>query len=267
MKPVIPKAPFYGYRILKDIRLEDVFSWINKKTLFSGQWKFRQGSMSKEEYEKFVNETVKPIFNEWTKRCMREKILEPRAIYGYYPCFAEGDDLVVLDESAEKEKIRFTFARQNKKPFLSLVDYFRPRESGEIDILGVQAVTMGARASETAQKLFEADKYTEYLYLHGLSVDSTEALAEYVHAIIRRDLGIQGQDSASKEEIFRKAYQGCRYSFGYPACPNLEDQKKLFELIPVEKIGIALSDEFQMVPEQSTSAIVLHHPKADYFNV
>jgi 5-methyltetrahydrofolate--homocysteine methyltransferase len=265
--PPIPKAPFYGYRILKDIRLEDVFSWVNKKTLFGGQWKFRQGSMVKEEHEEFLREKVEPIFKKWTERCIREKILEPRAIYGYYPCYSEGDDLVVLDETGKKEKVRFTFARQQKSPFLCLSDYFRSKKSGETDVLGVQAVTMGPQASRAAQKLFESDQYTDYLYLHGLSVESAEALAECVHAIIRRDLNIHMSDSESKEELFRKKYQGCRYSFGYPACPNLEDQKKLFELIPAEKIGVTLTEEYLLVPEQSTSAIVMHHPHADYFNV
>ena len=214
-----------------------------------------------------ITEKVEPLFRELTAKCLREKILQPKVIYGFYPCYAEGNDLVVLDEAAKKEKIRFTFPRQKKEPFLCLSDFFRSKESRELDVLGVQVVTVGSHATAVAKKLFESNQYTDYLYLHGLSVESAEALAEYVHQMIRRDLGIDRSDGASREEIFRQGYQGSRYSFGYPACPNLEDQVKLFTLVPADKIGVSLTEEFQLVPEQSTSAIVVHHPRAKYFNI
>ncbi len=265
----VPKPPFYGYRILKekDIRLEQIIPWINKRSLFRGQWQFRNGDRTEKQYEQFIAENVEPIFEKMIKQCIREKILEPKVIYGFYPCYASGDDLVVLDETGGKEKIRFTFPRQNGKPYLCISDFFRSREAKERDVVGFQIVTLGKRASEAEQRLFKGNKYAEYLYLHGLSVEITEALAEYVHGLVRRDLGISGSDRPRKEEIFVQGYQGSRYSFGYPACPNLEDQKKLFEILPGDKIGVHLSETFQMIPEQSTSALIVHHPQAKYFKV
>jgi 5-methyltetrahydrofolate--homocysteine methyltransferase len=262
----IPKPPFLGYRILKNIRLEEIFPYINKISLYRAQWQFRRANMTSQEYDNLVAEKVEPLFKEITSRAIREKILIPQVIYGFYPCYSEGNDLVVLEESGKAEKTRFTFPRQNKEPYYCLSDFFRSKESGELDIAGFQVVTVGSHASEVAQELFKQNKYTDYLYLHGLSVETAEALAEYVHALIRREMGLSGQDSKKMDDLFHQGYQGSRYSFGYPACPHLEDQTKLFKLIPAEKIGISLTDEFQLVPEQSTSAIVVHHPKAKYFN-
>ena len=263
----VPKEPFFGYRIVKNIRLDQVYPYINKLALFKGQWQFKKGAMPNEEYEKILHEKVEPLFEELTTRCIREKILEPRALYGFWPCYAEGNDLVVLDEKAGAEKARFKFPRQSADRYLCISDFFRPRESGELDVVGFQLVTVGARASEEAHKLFTANRYTDYLYLHGLSVETTEALAEYVHQMMRRDLGIASSESADKNELFKQGYQGSRFSFGYPACPNLEDHTKLFQLLPADKIGISLTEEFQLVPEQSTSAIVVHHPRAKYFDI
>ena len=263
----VPTAPFLGYRIIKNIRLEQVYPYINKLALFKGQWQFKKGAMPNEEYEKILHEKVEPLFEELTMRCIREKILEPRAIYGFWPCYAEGNDLVVLDEKAVAEKARFRFPRQSGDRYLCISDFFRPKENGRPDIVGFQLVTVGARATEEAQKLFKANRYTDYLYLHGLSVETAEALAEYVHQMMRRDLGIDASESADQAALFKQGYQGSRYSFGYPACPNLEDHTKLFQLLPADKIGISLTEEFQLVPEQSTSAIVVHHPRAKYFDI
>jgi 5-methyltetrahydrofolate--homocysteine methyltransferase len=263
----IPEPPFWGYRMVKNIRLDQVYPFVNKLALFKGQWQFKRGHMPAEEYEKVLREKVEPLFEELTARCVREKILEPKAIYGFWPCYAEGNDLVVLDEERKKERVRFTFPRQPGDRFLCLADFFRPKESGAIDVVAFQLVTVGARATEEAQKLFKANRYTDYLYLHGLSVETAEALAEYVHQGIRRDLAIGRQDAERVEELFQQRYQGSRYSFGYPACPNLEDQTKIFQLLPAEKIGVSLTEEFQLVPEQSTSAVVAHHPLAKYFDV
>lgn len=263
----IPKAPFLGYRILKNIRMEDVFPWINNIALFRAQWQFRQGNMSKPEYDKILTDKVEPLFEELKNRCLREKILQPKVIYGFYPCYSEGNDLAVLDEAAKNIKVRFTFPRQAKEPYLCLSDFFLPKESGRLDVAGFQVVTVGEHATAVAKKHFDQNQYTEYLYLHGLSVESAEALAEYTHKMIRKELGFDQRDSHNREEVFRQGYQGSRYSFGYPACPNLEDQHKLFQLIPAEKIGVSLTEEFQLVPEQSTSAIVVHHPRAKYFTI
>ncbi|MDD5218508.1 MAG: methionine synthase [Candidatus Omnitrophica bacterium] len=263
----IPEPPFWGYRMLTDINVEDVFPFINQVALFRAQWQFKRGNMTEDQYAQIIRSKVIPLFAELKAKYLREKILQPRAIYGYYPCYAEGNDLVVLDPSSRKEKTRFTFQRQIKPPFLCLSDYFYPKAFKKTDVLGMQVVTIGRRASEAAQELFKGDKYSDYLYLHGLSVESAEALAEFVHARIRRELGIADSDSPTVEGILQQKYQGARYSFGYSACPNLEDQKKLFELIPAHEIGVSLSETFQLIPEQSTSAIVTHHPQARYFNL
>ncbi|MBU9889093.1 MAG: methionine synthase [Candidatus Omnitrophica bacterium] len=263
----VPKAPFYGARVLKQVRLQEIFPWVNKTPLYRLHWQFKQGERTPREFELYLKENVDPILEKFEARCIREKILEPKAIYGYFPCYSEGNDLAVLDETARVEKVRFRFPRQRKEPYQCIADFFRPRGAGELDVVAFQMVTMGGRASEMEKKLFTAGKYTEYLYLHGLSVETAEAFAEYLHAQIRREMGIHLQDKRYKEEIFRQGYQGSRYSFGYPACPNLEDQKKLFELIPANKIGVSLSETFQMVPEQSTSAIIVHHPQAKYFGI
>lgn len=262
----IPKPPFFGYRILKNLRMQDVFPWVNKIALYRAQWQFKQGDRTPREFELYLQENVEPIFERFKAQTVREKILEPKVIYGFYKCYSEGDDLVVLDGAAQSELTRFTFPRQSREPYQCIADFFRPR-GGDLDVVAFQAVTVGKRASEAEQKLFKANKYSEYLYLHGLSVEVAEALAEYAHLLIRRDLGIDKQDKRTKEEIFRQGYQGSRYSFGYPACPNLGDQTKLFHLLPAEKIGIRLSETFQMAPEQSTSAIIVHHPQAKYFSV
>ena len=262
----IPKVPFLGYRIIKNIRMQDIFPWINKIALYRLQWQFKQGERTPREFELYIQENVEPIFERFKLQTVKEKIFDPRVIYGYYLCYSEGEDLVILDGSGHQELTRFTFQRQAKEPYQSIADFFRPK-GGELDIVGFHVVTMGKRASEMEQKLFKANKYTEYLYLHGLSVECAEALAEYTHLMIRRDMGIDVFDKPKKEDIFRQGYQGSRYSFGYPACPNLEDQKKLFHLVPAEKIGVTLSETFQMHPEQSTSAIIVHHPQAKYFGV
>jgi len=252
---------------MKQVRLQEIFPWINKIALYRLHWQFKQGDRTPREFELYLKENVDPLLEKLQVRCIREKILEPKAIYGFYPCYSEGNDLVVLDETARVEKTRFHFPRQKREPYQCLADFFRPRGSGELDVVGFQVVTMGKHASEVEQKLFTSNKYQEYLYIHGLSVETAEAFAEYMHALVRREMGIHLQDKKYKEEIFRQGYQGSRYSFGFPACPNLEDQKKLFELVPASKIGVSLSETLQMVPEQSTSAIALHHPQAKYFSV
>lgn len=261
----IPKPPFWGYKILKNISLKEVFPYINKTALFKGQWQFKQAGLSNEEYEKILHEKIEPLFLEMQKKCIQEKILEPKVIYGYYPCVSKGDDLIILDEDSKKEKIRFTFPRQKQEPYHCISDFFRSEESGEIDVVGFQAVTVGTRASEMEKELFQANQYTDYLYLHGISVETTEALAEFVHRTIRRDWNFLNEDAQEMDALLRQGYRGSRYSFGYPACPNLEDQETLFKILPAEKIGISLTEEFQLVPEQSTTAVVVHHPQAKYF--
>ena len=262
----IPKAPFYGSRIIDDIHLEDVFSYVNETALFKGQWQFKQGRMPVDEYKALVREKVKPIYEELKERSIRDELLVPRIVYGYYPCQSEGNDLIVYGED-HSERVRFTFPRQPAGKHLCLADFFASRESGRMDVVAFHLVTVGRRASEYSHQLFKADNYTDYLYFHGLSVETAEALAELWHQCIRQELGIANSDAGELTQLFRQQYQGSRFSFGYPACPQLEDQEKLFSLLDPGRIDVSLTEEFQLEPEQSTSAIIVHHPEAKYFSI
>jgi 5-methyltetrahydrofolate--homocysteine methyltransferase len=214
-----------------------------------------------------MREVAYPALERLKDLCLAENILRPAVAYGFFPCAAEGDDLVVYAADGRTERVRFTFPRQDFGDFLCLSDYFRPGEGTATDVVAFTAVTMGDEVSRRAKELFEANRYTDYLYLHGLGVEAAEALAEYAHKRLREEWGIAGQDSPVVQKLFKKHYRGCRYSFGYPACPNLEDQAKLFELLEPGRIGLRLSEQFQLEPEQSTTALVAHHPQAKYFNV
>ncbi|HVQ56388.1 MAG TPA: vitamin B12 dependent-methionine synthase activation domain-containing protein, partial [Pyrinomonadaceae bacterium] len=231
----------------------------------------KQGRRSKEEYDEILRDTVYPKFAEIKATAIREKLLEAKLVYGYFPCQSEGNDLIIYEDDEKTERLRFTFPRQpveqrGGKNFC-LADYFAPVELGKIDVVAFDLVTMGRRASEYSAKLFKSDDYQDYLLFHGLSVESAEALAELWHKRIREELGIAGQDAPELTKLFHQGYQGSRYSFGYPACPNISDQTKLFELLQPERIGVELTDEFMLDPEQSTSAIIVHHPEAKYFNI
>jgi 5-methyltetrahydrofolate--homocysteine methyltransferase len=263
----IPEAPFYGSRVVDDIPLDDVFAYINETALFKGQWQFKQGRKSAEEYQAFVAEHVRPVLSELKERSAREGLLLPRVVYGYFRCQSSGNDLIVYDVDERVERVRFTFPRQPSGKRLCLADYFASVESERLDVVAFHLVTVGRRASEYSQELFKRDNYSDYLYFHGLSVESAEALAELWHKRIREELGIAGRDAANLNQLFRQGYQGSRFSFGYPACPNLEDQAKLFELLDPARIDVSLTEEFQLEPEQSTSAIIIHHPEARYFSI
>ncbi|MDX6405094.1 MAG: 5-methyltetrahydrofolate--homocysteine methyltransferase [Blastocatellia bacterium] len=264
---VIPQPPFFGSRVVLDIPIENVFDLVNETALFKGQWQFKQGRTSAEEYQALVAGKVRPVYEELKERCEREGLLVPRVVYGYFPAQSSGNDLIVYDPDAQTERARFTFPRQPGGKRLCLADYFASVDSGHMDIVAFDLVTVGRRASEYSQELFKQDNYADYLYFHGLSVESAEALAEFWHQHIRQELGIADQDSKDLNKLFRQGYQGSRFSFGYPACPNLEDQAKLFELLDPSRIDVALSEEFQLEPEQSTSAIIIHHPEARYFSI
>ena len=267
----IPEAPFYGSKVVEITDLTKVFAYINETALFKGQWQFKQGRKSSEEYTKILEETVYPKFAEIKAKAIREKLLEAKLVYGYYPCHSSGNDLIIYEDDESTERLRFTFPRQAVEQRggknLCLADYFAPVGSAKTDVVAFQLVTMGRRASEHSAKLFKSDNYQDYLLFHGLSVESAEALAEMWHKRIREELGIAGADSPELAKLFHQGYQGSRFSFGYPACPNLEDQTKIFELLDPARIGVELSEEFQLDPEQSTSAIIVHHPEAKYFNI
>jgi 5-methyltetrahydrofolate--homocysteine methyltransferase len=268
---VIPTAPFCGSKVVEITDLNKVFSFINETALFKGQWQYKQGKRSKEEYEAILQETVYPKFAEIKAQAIREKLLEAKLVYGYFPCQSSGNDLVIYHDDEKTERMRFTFPRQPADQRggknLCLADYFASVDSGRLDVVAFDLVTMGRKASEHSAKLFKSDNYTDYLLFHGLSVESAEALAEMWHKRIREELGIAGGDAPEMAKLFHQGYQGSRYSFGYPACPRLEDQEKLFELLQPERIGVELTEEFQLDPEQSTSAVVVHHPESKYFNI
>jgi 5-methyltetrahydrofolate--homocysteine methyltransferase len=262
-----PEPPFWGTRLVEDVPLAEVFEHVNKEVLIRGQWRVRQGSMSKADYARLVNTNVRPALEELEAKCIEQNLLHPRAVYGYFPCQSSGNKLIVYREDQKTEWLHFDFPRQSHGRHLCISDFFASVDEGRMDVLPAQIVTMGAFASEHAQSLFGADKYTEYLYFHGLSVESAEGLAEVVHKRIRAELGFAQFDAVDKRKLFQQGYRGTRYSFGYPACPNLDDQGLLFELLQPQRIGIELTEEFELVPEQSTSAIIVPHPEAKYFNI
>jgi 5-methyltetrahydrofolate--homocysteine methyltransferase len=263
----IPRAPFYGSRVIDDISLDDVLAFVNETALFKGQWQFKQGKRSAVEYRLQVQDHIRPVYEELKERSKRDGLLMPRVVYGYFPCQSLGNDLIVYQDDEKTERLRFTFPRQPGGKRLCLADYFASTDSGRIDVVPFHLVTVGRRASEYSQELFKADNYAEYLYFHGLSVEAAEALAEAWHKKIREELGIAENDAKELAKLFHQGYQGSRYSFGYPACPNLEDQTKLFELLDPSRIDVELTDEFMLDPEQSTSAIIVHHEEAKYFAI
>ncbi|MXZ87318.1 MAG: methionine synthase [Dehalococcoidia bacterium] len=267
----VPVPPFWGSRVVRGVPLRDVFPYVNEVALFRGQWGYQRGDRSEAEYEAFVAEEVRPVFRGWQERAIGEGLLTPQVVYGYYKCRAEGNDLLVWPEvdgeAPAGEPVRFQFPRQPSGRRLCIADFFKDGESGEYDTVAFTLVTVGARATELAQELFESDEYRDYLHFHGLGVESAEALAEFWHRRVREELGIAGQDAAEMRELFRQGYQGSRYSFGYPACPDLEQQVGIAKLLRPERIGVELGETFQWHPEQSTSAIVVHHPEARYFTV
>jgi 5-methyltetrahydrofolate--homocysteine methyltransferase len=267
----IPTPPFLGAKIIDDIPLAEVFAHINENVLIRGRWQVRQGDTTDSEYQAMLNEKIRPVLRQLQERSINEHLLIPRAVYGYFPCQSQGQDLIVYhpeDVSVnKKEFVRFTFPRQTHGRHLCISDFFASTEEGRFDTLPLFIVTVGEQASEYSQKLFQENKYTDYLYFHGLSVESAEGLAEVVHKRIRAELGVAFEDSPDMKKLLNQGYRGTRYSFGYPACPNLQDQVQLFELLKPERIGITLTEEYQLVPEQSTSAIVVIHPEAKYFNI
>ena len=257
--------PFVGSRVAKGISLDDIAAYINETALFRNQWQFRPEKGGVESDEEF-KARIRPTLREQLGVAKQESLLVPAAAWGYFAVNAEGTDLVVWkDDTRTQEWLRFSFPRQRKAPFLCIADFFRPVESGEPDYAAFHVVTMGQRASEREKELFAADRYQEYLLLHGLSVEMTEALAELWHRRIREEWGFAEEDGPSIAGLFRQQYRGSRYSWGYPACPDLDDQVKVAELLEIDRIGVAITEEFHLVPEQSTSAIVVPHPEAKYF--
>jgi 5-methyltetrahydrofolate--homocysteine methyltransferase len=296
--PNIPEPPFWGVRVVKNYDLQEIFHYINDTALFKNQWQLK--TASQEDYARLVEEKYRPIKKKLEEEVIAAGWFEPKVVYGYFPAQGDGNDVVVYEPSScrdgrirpsqpsearqeqpeaagrtnasaptqPREILRFTFPRQKEGRRLCISDFFAAPSSGKMDVIGLSLVTIGPKASIETQRLFEGGEYTRYLYLHGLSVETAEALAEFHHKKMREELGIAAEDSPNIRDLFHQKYRGSRYSFGYPACPNLEDQTKLFALLkPEENVGVRLTSGFLLEPEQSTSAIVVHHPGAKYFVV
>ncbi|MEM7682814.1 MAG: homocysteine S-methyltransferase family protein [Planctomycetota bacterium] len=264
----VPTPPFWGSRMVEGLSLQACYPFINESALFKTQWQFLRGDKSTQEYDDQLEYEVKPILDRLKKQMVEENVLTPGVVYGYFPCNSHGNDLIVYDPvDQDREVERFTWPRQHGRKRLCVSDFYRSVDSGEKDVIAMQCVTMGSEVSVRAKALFDAGEFREYLYLHGMGVECAEALAELWHKQIRAELGFSNEDSGKMRQLFTQKYRGSRYSFGYPSVPDMSDQDKLFRLIEPERIGCVLTENWQIDPEQSTSAIISHHPEAKYFNL
>ena len=265
---IVPDPPFWGPRVL-EAAPKAIVPFVNERSLYQFQWGFRKAGRSLEDFLGWAKQELRPVLKRMLTLVEEQQILKPQAIYGYWKCAGQGNDLILFEEDGVTEAARFTLPRQPKDDGECIADFVRDIEDGpgKRDVIGLQVVTMGQKASELAREWFAENRYQDYLYLHGLSVEMAEAMAEYVHKRIRAEWGFAGADERDIVKMLSQGYRGGRYSFGYPACPRLEDQEGLLRLLKAERIGVSLSDEWQLHPEQSTSAIVLHHPRAKYFSV
>ncbi len=264
----VPLPPFWGSRVVERIDAKAALAYLNENMLFQVQWGYRKQRRSPEDWQRYLADDVRPILRSLLDVCERERILDLQAVYGFWPAQADGDQLHVYDPNDRtRVLVSFEFPRMGKPPYWCISDFFKPVSSGVFDVAAFSVVTAGRRVSDVAREWFAADRYKDYLHLHGLGVEMAEALAELLHKQIRVEWGIAGSDARERQEIFKQRYQGSRYSFGYPACPRLEDQLKLWPLLRPERIGVTLTEEFQLEPEQTTTALIVHHRQAKYFNV
>jgi 5-methyltetrahydrofolate--homocysteine methyltransferase len=263
--PVV-EPPFWGARIV-EATPKAVVPFINERSLYQFQWGFRKQGRTLDDFIGWAKQELRPVMRRMLALCEERAILKPQAAYGYWKAAGQGNDLVIFDQDGKTELTRFTLPRQPKEDGECIADFFRDIDDAERDVIGLQVVTVGQKASDVAREWFEENRYQDYLYLHGLSVEMAEAMAEYVHKRIRAELGFSAEDDRDMEKMLAQSYRGSRYSFGYPACPRLEDQEPILKLLGADRIGVDLSDEFQLHPEQSTSAIVVLNPKAKYFSV
>ncbi|WP_191085247.1 methionine synthase [Roseococcus microcysteis] len=262
----VPTPPFWGARLM-EADPKALVPFINERSLYQFQWGFRKAGRSLEDFLGWAKQELRPVLKRMLALAQEQDILKPQAIYGYWKCAGQGNELILFEEDGTTEAARFHLPRQPKDDGDCIADFVRDVDDAERDVIGLQVVTVGQKASDMAREWFDGNRYQDYLYLHGLSVEMAEALAEYVHKRIRAELGFAGEDARDMEKMLAQGYRGGRYSFGYPACPRLEDQVPLLKLLQAERIGVEISDEWQLHPEQSTSAIVLHHPRAKYFTV
>lgn len=263
----IPTPPFWQVRYVDNIDLDTVFSFLNEAVLFRGRWGYRRGKLSQEAYAELIEKQVRPEFEQLKKRCKTEKLLQPQIAYGYFQCNSDNEEVIIYENNTTTEIERLHFPRQKKAPYRSIADFFLPGEWGKRDLIALQVATVGPHAQTEAQRLFNADCYKDYLLFHGLSVESAEALAEYWHQQIRKELHIADEDGVSIADFVVQKYRGTRYSFGYPACPDLAENDKILRLLDAEKIGVSTTESHQMIPEQTTTAFIVHHPQAKYFTL
>jgi 5-methyltetrahydrofolate--homocysteine methyltransferase len=265
---ILPEPPFWGKRVIQGIPLPEITPFLNKPVLFSKQWNIKRSQLGAEEFQDLVNRFLEPKFQELTRYADKMHLLQPRVVYGYFRCQSQANQLWLFEEAELKSSaIIFEFPRQKSPPNLCLADYFLPFTASKKDAAALMVVTMGEFAADEARRLYQHDEYQQYLFWHGLAVAYTEALSEYWHQVIRRELNIIDSDSPKIRQLFGGHYQGARYAPGYPAWPNLSDQQKIFHLLDPETIGVTLTENFQMVPEYSSSAIIVHHPEAKYFSI
>ena len=258
-----------GSRIVNQVPVKSLVPYLNERMLYQFHWGYRKDGKRLDEYMEWAKGELRPILNGLLETAVRDEILKPQAVYGFWHAAAEGNDVVLFEEDGASEIGRFSLPRQMNGGRMCIADFLRDVEDGpaDRDVIGLQIVTMGQQVADIARDWFAEDCYKDYLYLHGLGVEMTEAMAEYVHKRIRAELGFVTEDVGDVETMLRQGYHGSRYSFGYPACPNLEDQTLILKLLGADRIGVELSDGFQLHPEQSTSAIIVHHPRAKYFTV
>jgi 5-methyltetrahydrofolate--homocysteine methyltransferase len=286
----VPTPPFWGTRIVKGIPMNDFAAFLDERATFMGQWGLKPGrGEDGASYEELVETEGRPRLRYWLDRIVAEGMFDPTVIYGYFPAVSEGDDTVILHHGDDPtgvlghpgllapdggsggelgtDRLRFSFPRQRRDRHLCLSDFVRSRESGQVDVLPFQLVTVGESVDRFTAAMFAADQYRDYMELNGLAMQLTEALAEYWHSRIRGELGFASDEPADLAGMFKLDYRGARFSLGYPACPEMEDRRKVVELLKPERVGVILSEELQLHPEQSTDAIVFHHPEAKYFSV
>ncbi len=262
----VPAPPFWGAQVI-EASAKAVVPFVNERSLYQFQWGFRKQGRSLQDFLGWARQGLRPVMRRMLALCEEQNILRPQAAYGYWKAAGQGNNLIIFDQDGTTERARFTLPRQPKDNGECIADFFRDVDDAERDVIGLQIVTVGQKASDTAREWFEDNRYQDYLYLHGLSVEMAEAMAEYTHRRIRAECGFSSEDDRDMEKMLSQSYRGSRYSFGYPACPRLEDQAPLLALLNAERIGVSLSDEWQLHPEQSTSAIVVLNPRAKYFSV
>ena len=265
----VPAPPFWGPRVIDRVAPKALTAFLNERMLFQFHWGYRKEGRSLKQYMAWARKELRPKLKRLIDTVVEDRILAPQACYGYWKAAAEGDAVILFAEDGVRELARFELPRAGDGERKCIADYLRDVADGpdSRDVVAMQVVTVGQRASDVAREWFADDRYQDYVFLHGLGVEMAEALAEYVHKRIRAELGFGHEDARAREELFSQGYRGSRYSFGYPACPNLADQHKILGLLGADRIELEMGEEDQLHPEQSTSAIVVHHPQAKYFSV